>query len=108
MKNLQPAMKDSTRYIKFKIHSDKEIEISEMVENFWDASIGYIGVKNLSNANPWLIGNKFDQKNQEGVIRVKKEYVEDIRASLAMISEIGSSKAFISVEKVSGNIANFD
>lgn len=108
MKNLQPAMKDSTRYIKFKIHSDEEIVLSEMVEVFWATTSSYMGVKELSDANPWFIGNKFNEKRQEGVIRVKREYLEDLRASLCLIDQFSSNKCFISVKNVSGNITGLD
>lgn len=105
MKSLQPSMRENTRYVKFKIHSEEKVEISEMVEAFWDATTGYMGVKELSDANPWIIGNKFDEEKQEGVIRVNREYVKDLRASLVLINSVASTEAFLSVEKVSGNIS---
>jgi len=106
MKKLQPSMRESTRYLKFKIHSEEKIEISEIVETFWEASCSYMGVKELSDAKPWLIGNKFDEEKQEGVIRVKREYADDIRASLILINKISDEKVMLSVDNVSGNLDN--
>lgn len=106
MKNLQPAMKDKTRYLKFEIHSEEKIELSEVVEAFWDNSIKYLGANNLSEAQPWLIANKFDEENQEGVIQVKKSFMTDLRAALTLINQLNGKKAFFSVKKISGNISN--
>ena len=101
-------MRESTRYLKFKIHSEEKIEISEMVETFWESTISYMGVKDLSDANPWFIGNKFDEDEQEGVVRVNRGYVDDLRASLVMIDVFESDKGFISIDNISGNISSLD
>ena len=104
MKNLQPSMRERTRYLKFKIHSEEKLEISEMVEAFWESTISYMGIKDLSEANPWFIGNKFDEDEQEGVVRVNRGYADDLRASLLFISDINGNSCYISVENISGSI----
>lgn len=106
MKDLQPAMRPDTRYMKFRIHSEKKIEISDVVNSFWRISISYMGTKELSKAQPWLIANKFNEEKQEGVIRVNRQHLEDVRASLTLLNSFETVEGFITVEEVSGSISN--
>lgn len=105
MKNLQPSMRKKTRYIKFKIHSEENIEFSDLVNSFWKISINYLGSKELSSAEPWLIANKYGEEEQIGVIRVNRDYEDDMRAVLTLVNLIGGIKSFIEVENVSGSIS---
>ncbi len=106
MKDLQPAMREDTRYLKFRIHSDQERSISEVVEAFWSTAISYMGTKDLSKAQPWFIANKFDEEKQEGVIKVNKEYVAELRAALILVDAFGQDKSFLTVEKISGSVSS--
>ena len=106
MKDLQPAMREDTRYLRFKIHSEEKKDISEVVDSFWDVAISYIGMNKLSKAEPWFIANRFDEEKQEGVIQVNKKYLSDLRAALTILDSIGSEEGFLTVEKVSGSISN--
>lgn len=105
MKNLQPSMKENTRYLKFKVHSEKNIDFSDLVETFWENSISYLGEKELSDANPWLIANRYDEEKHEGVVRVNRDFEDDLRAALTLINSIGKKDAFIQVRKISGSIS---
>jgi len=105
MKNLQPSMKENTRYLKFKVHSEKNTEFSDLVETFWENSISHMGENKLSAANPWMIANRYDEEKQEGVVRVNRDFEDDLRAALTLINSIGKEKAFLQVKKVSGSIS---
>jgi RNase P/RNase MRP subunit POP5 len=102
MKRLQPAEQEATRYLEFKVHSEEEIELSELVESFWDISIEFLGSRTLSSASPWIIANKFDEEKQEGVIQVKRDHEDEIRAALTLIREFDSGEGFVEVKNVSG------
>lgn len=104
MKNLQPAMRDKTRYLKFRIHSEKDVELPEFVNSFWDTAIDFIGSRTLSDASPWIIANKFDEENQEGVIRVKRGRVDEVKAVLTLIRDFNEEDGFVEVLKVSGAV----
>jgi len=104
MKDLQPAEKQKTRYLKFKVHSDEKIGISDLVDGFWKNAINFIGSKELSAASPWIIANKYDEETQIGIIRVNRDYVEDLRASMTLTEKFNDKKGFFEVKKTSGSI----
>lgn len=106
MKKETPAERENQRYLRFKIHSEDPVGLGEAVEAFWKAAEQYMGLKDLSEAEPWFVANKYSQEKQIGVIRVNREYEDDLRASLTLADKIGGQDAFFSVEKVSGSIKN--
>jgi RNase P/RNase MRP subunit POP5 len=105
MKQLTPAMQDDTRYLKFRIHSDEKINISDLVEGFWNQATEFLGTKTLSEASPWVIANRYDEEKQEGVVRVHKKFEEDLRAALTLIENFDGEEGFVEVTEVSGSLS---
>lgn len=106
LNRLPPALREKERYLKFKVHGEEEIELGELVDSVWDKVISYLGTKGTSEANFWIIGNQFNKKSQEGIVRVNRDNVEDFRAAITLIQKINDKKVAISIEKVSGSIKN--
>lgn len=104
LNRLPPALRQKKRYFKFKVHSEEDVELGELVDAVWDKCLSFLGTKETSEADFWVIGNQFNEEKQEGLAKVKREKTKDFRASLGVIQEIGDKKAFIQVEKVSGSI----
>ena len=108
MKHLPPTLREDQRYLKFKIHSEEDVEFSDVVEAIWDSALGFLGEKELSRADPWIMKNLYSSEKQEGVIKINSKAEEDFRASILFISEISGSKAFVSVEQVSGTVKSLE
>lgn len=106
MKRLPPSIQDDTRYLKFKIHSEKEISFSEAVNSLWDTLLNEVGTLELSKANVWIIKNKYDEDEREGVIQVNRDMEDQIRSALIFLQDIENKEAFIEVKKTSGAISN--
>lgn len=106
MKKLPPAIREKHRYLKFRIHSETEFEFGDVVEAVWDATLEYNGSKGVSSINPWIIKNKFDSENQEGVFRVARDEEDNFRAAVAQIDSISGRNAFFEIVKVSGSAKN--
>lgn len=102
MKQIPPAIQKDHRYLKFKIRGKKK-ELGEVVEAVWKSTTGYLGTREASKADIWIIGNRFDEKNQTGVIKTSKESEDNIRAALT-VNPGFKDDTFLSVEKVSGTI----
>jgi len=108
MNKLPPSIRENQRYLRFKIHSEKEAEIGEVVDAIWDSAISFLGSKEASRANLWIIGNRFDRERQEGVLRVNSSMEDDFRVALTLLESIGSENAFVEVTDVSGTIDSLD
>lgn len=104
MKPLPPSIREEKRYLKFKVHSEGTADFGEVVDVVWNSSLSYLGSKKTGEANHWVIKNQFDRDNQKGIIKVEKSCVNDFRAALALIDEIGGKSGFIEIQRVSGSI----
>ncbi|MFB6100016.1 MAG: Rpp14/Pop5 family protein [Candidatus Nanohalobium sp.] len=106
MKQVPPAIQESQRYLKFKVRG-KEKDIGEIVNAVWDSATKYMGTRGCSEASIWIIGNKFDEEKQEGVIKVNRRKEDDLRAALTL-NPCFEDETFLSVEKVSGTLAGLE
>ncbi len=84
------------------------MEFGDVVDAVWDSALDYLGSKGASAADFWIVKNRFDEDSMTGVIKVNRDSEPELRAALALVDRIGSSKGFISVEDVSGSIKKLD
>lgn len=106
MKRLPPAIQEDYRYLKFKVEGSEK-SIGDVVDAVWSSALKYMGTEGVSDANIWIVGNKFDEKKQEGVIKVKNSREDDLRAALTLNSGF-EDESFLSVVKVSGTLSGLD
>lgn len=74
----------------------------------WSAALDYMGVKDASRANFWIIENQFRKDEQRGVFRVQRDMVDDFRAAITLVDQIGDAEGFFQVTQVSGSIKDLD
>jgi RNase P/RNase MRP subunit POP5 len=103
MKQIPPAIQEKEHYLKFRVRGDKK-EFGEVVDSIWKSVNCFLGTKGSSQANVWVIENKFDEAEQEGVIGVQRDMVDEVRAALTLNPGF-EDETFLSVEKVSGNLS---
>ena len=103
---MQPSQRPSYRYMRIKIHSESSVVFEELLDEYWDKVPEFVGLKDFSDADAWLIKNRFNQEDQKAVLRVKREYESLFEAGLTLIESFGDKKGFIEIEKVSGSISS--
>lgn len=108
IKQLPPSQRKSFRYLKFRIHSDKKIDTGEIVDAVWKSTLKFLGTKGAAETDFWLLGEKFDEEKQEGVIKVRRDKLEELRAAITLVNEFSGEESFIEVTKVSGSLKSLN
>ncbi|MCK4670362.1 MAG: hypothetical protein KAT43_04095 [Nanoarchaeota archaeon] len=105
IKPLKPSLKEQIRYITFKIDSNKEIKdfsnVNKAILNHISKFIGELG---MAKAGPALIRNKWKPKEQAGMIKVNRRYVDHIKSSLSLIKTINNQRVIVKSIATSGMI----
>lgn len=92
--------------MKLKIHAEEKISFEQLLNAYWETVPQYMGLKDFSEAEAWLIKNTFSYESQEVVLRVERNFEEDVEASITIIDSFNDKKGFITVEDVSGSISS--
>ena len=101
MKRRLPATRKSRRYVRFKAYSEPKPD-SEKIEKFITGAFKrYAGVSRFSSSNLKFIDGSYDCKTGEGILRVNRGFVDELRASLVVYS-LGDG--FVGIENCSGTI----
>lgn len=103
---MQPSQRPSYRYIRLKMHSEAPVSFEELLEEYWDKIPEFIGLRDFSDTDAWLIKNRFDQESQKAVLRVKRKYEKDFEGALTLLEDFGDNKGFVEIEKVSGSVSS--
>jgi ribonuclease P/MRP protein subunit POP5 len=85
-KFLPPTQREKNRYIAFEITSEQKYSRDEVVKAVWNAALRFLGEKGAGTASLWIMD--WDAEAQKGIIKVNHKSVDDIKASLTLLSEI--------------------
>lgn len=99
-----PSLREKKRYLVFEVLSDKKFNFQEINTAVWDATLAFLGELGASKAGIILLGDKWNQKKQRGLIRVDRKYVDNIKVALALITKINSENVVVKSVGVSGVI----
>ncbi len=105
LKPILPSLREKKRYVRFEILSSDQIRQEDVFRSIWDAVLSLHGEAGAARAGLWIVQDKYDQKKQSGILRVAHDAVDQVRASLAMITTIGTTPAIVQVMRVSGMIS---
>lgn len=104
LQTLPSSLREKKRYILFEIFSDERHELGPVVGAVWDAVLDLLGEHGAAEADMWILKDLFDVEEQKGGIQVNKDAVEEVRAALALITEIGRTDATVHVLGVTGTM----
>ena len=104
MAKLLPSLRESKRYIIFKVHSQEKLDYSVIHNAAWNSLLNWMGERDLSKANVRIIKNLWNDKDQSGFIQCSPKYVDAVKVSLSLIRQIGDSRVIFQTIRVSGTI----
>lgn len=104
IKRLPPAIQEEQRYLEFQVRCENRVGLGEVVNTVWDAILGFTGSKGASEMDFWVMGDRFSEEKQKGVVKVNRDSEDELRAALALVDSIGGEKGFIEVTRASGTL----
>ena len=98
------SMREKKRYIAFKLISETPVNYNDMKNAVWSSVLGFLGDDDTARSGVQIIKNIWNQLEQTCLIKCSNIYVDKIKLSLALISQIGDSKVIFQTTRVSGTI----
>ena len=109
LKVLPPTLRKNNHYLILDIKIASQIDKDDLVNIIWDACIRFKGECGTSNYNLWVM--KFyefekidDYHHYKAIVRCQRDFVGEVRSSLALATRYNSSEMAISTIGVSGTI----
>lgn len=103
LKTLLPSLKERKRYLVFEVISKNGVKSFSSVSNtIWQKTKELIGEIGIAKSGIWLLPDKWNEKTQQGVIKVSHKYTDHVKASLATIKEIEGKKVIVKSVGLSG------
>ena len=99
---LLPSLKEKKRYLVFEAISDKKLAYNDVAKAIQDSLHNYIGLLGTSQAGLQILPEKWNSQQQKGLIRVNHQFIDHLRASLALIKKIKNQEVILRSIGVSG------
>lgn len=109
LKVLPPTLRKNNRYLTVEIKSKSPIVKDDLVSIVWDACVRFQGELNTSNFNLWVMRfyefeNDEDYCSYKAIIRCQRDYVEEVRSSLALVNMHKRERISITTVGLSGTV----
>ena len=109
LKVLPPTLRKNNRYLTVDIKAASPITKDDLVSISWDACLRFQGEINTANFNLWVM--KFfemekteDYYHYKSIIRCQRDFVEEVRSSLALANKYNGNRISITTVGLSGTI----
>lgn len=99
-----PTLRKKSRYIIFKVYAENKLTYQNIRDAVYNAVSEWLGEAGMARADIHLVKNLWDYDEQTGFIRCSHRVVDDVKASLATIRQIGDEKVIFQTLRVSGTI----
>lgn len=109
LKVLPPTLRKNNRYLTVDIKVQSEISKDDLVGIIWDACIRFQGELDTSNFNLWVMkfyetGRMEQYCSYKAIIRCQRDFVEEVRTSLALANSYNHKRIAITTVGLSGTI----
>lgn len=109
LKVLPPTLRKNNRYLALDIKVKSVISKDDLVNIVWNGCIRFFGENGTGNFSLWVMKfyelEKTDEYNHyQAILRCQREYVDEVRASLALIYKHNRKDISVSTIGLSGTI----
>ena len=109
LKVLPPTLRKNNRYLTVDIKAKSHITKDDLVTVVWDACVKFQGELNTSNFNLWVMKfYEFDSDEDyfryKAIIRCQRDFVDEVRSAMALVSRFDGQRISISTIGLSGTI----
>ena len=109
LKVLPPTLRKNNRYLAIDIKITSQIAKEDLVSIVWDACIRFQGEANTANFNLWVMkffemDKKEDYYCYKAIVRCQRDFVDDVRSSLALANKYNNNRISITTLGLSGTI----
>lgn len=102
MKVLPPTLREKKRYVLFRLFAGKPLSKNAVSGSLWDAFLSLYGVAGTAALSLWLVD--FDARVNGGILRCRREGLEQVKAGLLVWGEVNRMPVVPRLLKISGTI----
>ena len=109
LKVLPPTLRKNNRYLVVDVKIEYSISKDDLVGIIWDGCVRFQGEAKTSNFNLWVMKFFEIEKTSEfhhykAIIRCQRNYVDEVRSSLALINKSNYKRISLTTIALSGTI----
>ena len=84
-KAVLPSLREKKRYLAFEVVSKNKFSFTDIKSAIMQSCKDFLGQLGMAKAGIIVLGDKFE--NKRGLIKVNNKYVNELKASLALIKK---------------------
>ena len=102
LKPVLPSLREKKRYLVFEVLSKHSVDFRSAIGAINNAVLKFQGYLGAAKAGIVALDNKWNQEKQQGIIKVSRKSIDDVRASLIFANKINNHDVIIKSIGVSG------
>lgn len=103
IKPVLPSLRGKKRYLVFEIISENKIDnLNDISDSILGSCQKFFGEMGMAKAGLLMLNDKYNKEKQKGIIKVDNKMVDNLKAALCFVKEIGDKKVIVKSVGVSG------
>lgn len=109
LKVLPPTLRKNNRYLAIDIKVKEAISKDDLVNIIWNGCVRFSGENRTGDFNLWVmrfytLGKTSEYNHYQAIVRAQRDYVDEVRADIALIYKYNRVNISISTIGLSGTI----
>ncbi|PIN74763.1 hypothetical protein COV18_06090 [Candidatus Woesearchaeota archaeon CG10_big_fil_rev_8_21_14_0_10_37_12] len=102
LKPILPTLKEKKRYVAFEVISSSRFSFADVSRAIWHSVLAFVGTRGAARIGVKHFADKFNQNKQRGLIKVSHMSVDEMKASLALVTKINNQDVIVRSVGISG------
>lgn len=104
LKPVMPSLREKKRYLAYEVLSNSKVDVNSVAKSLWNSALGFVGELGAAKMGLIVLTDNFNSSKQRGIVRVAHNMIDELKASLTLITNIDGRPATVRSITVSGNI----
>lgn len=103
VKTVLPSWREKKRYVAFQVLSNSKIKaVADVSKAIWRSHLALCGEMGAARAGMQFLHSKYNPETQRGLLRVSHDQLHHVRASLALVRNVGDLPVIVRSVGASG------
>lgn len=104
LKPIYPSLRLKKRFVRVRVLSEKKFDFKTLSYNLIDNILLYMGIIDFGKSGIWILRDKFNEENQELILKVSTKSCDKLIGVLSLIQNINKKDVKIETIRVSGTL----
>ena len=104
LKPVMPSLREKKRYLAYEVLANSKVDVNSVAKSLWTSVLEWVGQQGAARMGLIVLTDQYNSTKQRGVVKVSHNMIDELKASLTLITNVDGRPATVRSITVSGNL----